>query len=129
MAYHQSTIVAKIKSRNDTCMMLMADSARRKQRRHEVCIEALAWTPMLRIYGTIGDLSTTGCRFIGGEALPEGSELHMSFELPGSSDTIRCDARSVWRDGKDGALGFEFVRMSEASRQQLTLWLNNHVRW
>ena len=77
-------------------------------------------------FGYTIDVSDRGMLLEVGEAVSRDERLDLQFFLPGSSEKIQAEGRVV-RDGKGGpvgpsgdpAIGIEFSRLSDASRDQL----------
>jgi CheY-like chemotaxis protein len=68
--------------------------------------------------GQILSLSTGGAEFDMGAPLRPGTEVALSFEVPGGQGPFRVCGRVEWK--KDGRLGLKFVDLSSDDRQRLT---------
>jgi hypothetical protein len=101
-------------------------SANRKNPRHSVSIEVLLWSQQQRVQGCIADLAEGGCRLSCDEKLAVNEEMHLRFDLPYTTTTIRCDGCIVWSGGEPCGAGVEFLRMSEADRRRIAHWLENN---
>ena len=99
---------------------------RRRYVRESVRIEAQLWSGSFHTSVFLAELAEGGFTVHSSEPLMTGSTVHVSFTLPDSATTLRCDGRVVWSSILEGKAGVEFLRLSDPDHRALAFWLEHY---
>jgi len=100
--------------------------------RQEVGSSALATTLMHEgsqrslSHVTVINVSKSGIGLEAREMLPQGSTLQLSFQLPGTKETVQVAATIIWtcENGKTGA---RFTHLVPAEQKKLHAWIDSKL--
>ncbi len=94
---------------------------RRSYQREKVQIQVNIWTNTLNVTAAVFDLSGGGMSVLAPQQLPNETDVHISFELPGAHK-IRCEARVVWSSETRRA-GLKFMQIADPDKEVLVKWV------